>query len=105
MEKTRESGDMRDKLASNLQAVIKDAEDLLKSTSQQVDERYQSARAKFETTLKSAKSGLSSAEESLVTRTREAAQNTNEYVHGHPWQSVGIGAVAGLIIGLLVGRK
>jgi ElaB/YqjD/DUF883 family membrane-anchored ribosome-binding protein len=105
MNRTAQGGEARDKLVKDLKAVIKDAEELLKNTGQQVDEGYQSARAQFETTLKSAKNGLSKAEESLVARTRDTVRNTDKYVQEHPWQSVGVGAFAGLIIGLLIGRK
>jgi len=30
---------------------------------------------------------------------------TDEYVHEHPWRSVGVAAGVGLIIGLLIGRR
>ncbi len=105
MDTTAQGGETRDKLVSNLKAVIKDAEELLKNTGQQVDGGYQSARARFESTLKSAKTGLASVEDSLVTRSKDAAYNTDKYVQEHPWQSVGIVAFAGLMVGLLLGRK
>jgi ElaB/YqjD/DUF883 family membrane-anchored ribosome-binding protein len=105
MDRTAQTSEARDKLMNNLKAVIKDAEELLKNTGQQVDDGYQSARAKFETSLKSAKNGLSNAEESLIARTKDAAQSTDKYVQDHPWQSVGVGAIAGLVIGLLIGRR
>ncbi len=107
MDTTAQSSETRDKLVSNLKAVIKDAEELLKNTGQQVDGDggYQSARARFESTLKSAKTGLATVEDSLVVRTRDAAYNTDKYVQEHPWQSVGVGAFAGLMMGLLLGRK
>jgi ElaB/YqjD/DUF883 family membrane-anchored ribosome-binding protein len=105
MDRTAQANEARDKLTSNLKAVIKDAEDLLKNTGQQVDSGYQEAIAKFETTLQSAKSGLSKAEESLLARTKDTVTNTDKYVQEHPWQAVGLGAFAGLIIGLMLGRK
>jgi len=63
------------------------------------------ARARFESTLSSARSGLSSLEEDALIAARDAMETADEYVHANPWQSVGIGALAGLAVGLLLGRR
>ncbi len=99
----------RETLVNDLKAVIQDAEDLLRSSGQQAgqqfDDRYKNARVKFEETLSNAKSGLSGMEQKVSARTREAVDTTDQYVKAHPWQSVGIGAVAGLIAGFLMLRR
>ncbi|HJU71780.1 MAG TPA: DUF883 family protein [Paucimonas sp.] len=105
MDKMQQISETRDKLTENLKSVIKDAENLLRNTGQQTSESYQSAKARFESTLQSAKGGLDHMEESVIARTREAAQTTDQYVQEHPWKSVGLGALAGLVVGLLAGRK
>jgi ElaB/YqjD/DUF883 family membrane-anchored ribosome-binding protein len=48
---------------------------------------------------------MSDAEAALVARTKAAAKATDEYVHGHPWQAIGIAASIGVVIGLLIGRR
>jgi ElaB/YqjD/DUF883 family membrane-anchored ribosome-binding protein len=98
-------GELRDRLLDDLRLVIKDAEDLLRSTGQQVDEGYQLARTRFESTLSSAKSGLSTLEDRVTASTRDALETTDQYVQSHPWQSVGVGALAGLVVGLWLGRR
>jgi ElaB/YqjD/DUF883 family membrane-anchored ribosome-binding protein len=98
-------GELRDRLLDDLRLVIKDAEDLLRSTGQQVDEGYQLARTRFESTLSSAKSGLSTLEDRVTVSTRDALETTDQYVQSHPWQSVGVGALAGLVVGLWLGRR
>lgn len=99
----------RNSLMSNLKAVIEDAEDLLRSTgqqaSQQADDTYRSARAKFEQTLQSAKSGLGTMQQTAAAKTKGAVTATDQYVKANPWQSVGIGAAAGLVIGFLLMRR
>lgn len=37
-----------------------------------------------------------------IERTKRAAAVTDEYVHGHPWTAIGVGAVLGLAIGCLI---
>lgn len=98
-------GDIRDRLLEDLRLVIKDAEDLLRSTGQQVDEGYRVARARFESTLSDARSSLSTLEERVADGTRDAIETTQQYVKENPWQAVGIGALTGLAIGLLIGRR
>jgi ElaB/YqjD/DUF883 family membrane-anchored ribosome-binding protein len=102
MDTTEQTSTGRDKLVNDLKLVIKDAEELLKTTGQQ---GYQSARARFESTLQNAKLGLDNVQGRVSTGTRDAVETTGRYVQENPWQAVGIGAVAGLVIGLLVGRK
>lgn len=105
MDRVQRTTDARDSLVNSLKAVIRDAEDLLKNTGHQVDDNFQSAKARFESTLSSARSGLDSAQESVIARTRDAAKTTDHYVHDNPWRSVGIAAVVGVVVGLLLGRE
>lgn len=41
----------------------------------------------------------------VATRARTTAAATDTYVHEKPWQAIGIGAAAGLLIGLLLARR
>jgi ElaB/YqjD/DUF883 family membrane-anchored ribosome-binding protein len=95
----------RDQLMSDLKSVIQDAEVWLRNGSQMTGEELQAAKAKFERTLTSAKADLIRLEETVVEKTKEAAKATDAYVHENPWKSVGIGAAAGLVIGLLIARR
>ncbi len=105
-EKHLNSGnDARDKLMGDLKIVIKDAEELLKNTGHQTGEGFKVAKAKFENTLQQAKTELNKMEETLLAKTKQAAQATDRYVNENPWQSVGLAASVGLICGLLIARK
>jgi ElaB/YqjD/DUF883 family membrane-anchored ribosome-binding protein len=105
METTGQGREVRNRLLDDLKLVIQDAEDLLRSTGQQVDESYQTARTRFESTLGNVRSGLSTLEERVQTGSREAMDTTEQYMQQHPWQSVGVSALAGLIVGLWLGRR
>lgn len=105
METTGRGADVRDRLVNDLKLVIRDAEDLLRNTGQQMGEGYQAARTKFEKTLSNARGDLSTLEERFLDSSREALETTHQYVQEHPWQSVGVSALAGLVVGLWLGRK
>ncbi len=38
-------------------------------------------------------------------RSKEAARATDEYVHDHPWQAVGVAAGVGFLLGMLIARR
>lgn len=101
----QEGGSIRDRLLSDLKLIIKDAEDLLRNTGSQAGDGYQAARARFESTLHSARGELSTLEQQVMESTREAMEQADNYVQQNPWQAVGAGAIAGLVIGLWLGRR
>jgi ElaB/YqjD/DUF883 family membrane-anchored ribosome-binding protein len=95
----------RDQLASDLKAVIEDAEELLKATAGAAGEKINAARARTEETLRSAKSKLADAQSNVIGQAKDAAKATDEYVHEHPWNAVGIAAGVGLLVGLLISSR
>jgi len=94
-----------DQLLADLKTVMNDAEALLRATSTQTGEKIQEVRARAEESLRQAKARLSSIEDEALRRAREVADATNEYVRENPWQSVGIAAGVGLLLGLLLARR
>lgn len=94
-----------EKLMDDLRTVVADAEELLKATASQTGERIAAVRAKAEESLKSAKAGLAEAQAAVVAKTKEAALATDEYVRANPWESVGVAAAVGLVIGMLIARR
>ena len=94
-----------DQLVADLKTVMNDAEALLRATSAQTGEKIQEIRARAEESLRQAKSRLSGIEEEALKRAREVADAAEEYVRENPWQSVGIAAGVGLLLGLLLSRR
>lgn len=94
-----------DKLMGDLQAVVRDTENLLKATASDASERASKARAHAEESLRKAKARMHEIEQHLAARAREAAHKTNEYVHENPWPSIGVAAGVGFLIGLLIARR
>ena len=41
----------------------------------------------------------------MVDQAKEAARAADEYVREHPWGAVGIAAVAGLLLGVMISRR
>ncbi|HEY6862327.1 MAG TPA: DUF883 family protein [Burkholderiales bacterium] len=94
-----------DKLATDLRRIIGDAEELLRATANQAGEKVAAARARVQDSLDSAKLKLELLGEEAADQARAAVHATDDYVHDHPWQSVGIAALVGLVLGMMVSRK
>ena len=95
----------REQLLSDLKAVIADSQELLSATSGALGERAAAARARVEESLRSARTKIDELEGEMLDRVKHAAKATDEYVHDHPWGAVGIAAAAGLLVGVLIGRR
>ena len=99
----------REKLLQDFNEVVSDTEQLLKSVASAGGEKTQALRANVEQSLKAANDRLHQLEETAVARTRAAAKATDQYVHGHPWESIGLAAaiagVIGIVVGLLLNRR
>ena len=95
----------KQKLMDDLSAVVNDAEELLKATASQTGERIAAVRAKAEESLRAAKGRLEEAQVALVDKAKEAAKETDEYVHENPWKTAGIAAAIGVLIGALITRR
>jgi len=95
----------KEQLINDFKVVVADAEALLKATAGQGGEAVAAVRARVEESLATAKVKMADAQAALLAKTRAAARATDEYVHTHPWQSIGGAAAVGVVIGLLIGRR
>jgi len=95
----------KEKLVADLKVLIADSEDLLRASAGQAGEKLAAARERVQASLATAKVKMADAERVVVEKTKVAAAATDDYVHDHPWRAVGIAAGAGLILGLLIGRR
>ena len=97
--------DPKEKLVADLKLVVADAEELLAATASQTGEKIAELRERMQGNLRMARLKLGDAEAALREKTREVARATDNYVHENPWRSIGIAAGAGLVVGLLIGRR
>jgi ElaB/YqjD/DUF883 family membrane-anchored ribosome-binding protein len=95
----------KSQLVKDLQRVIADAEELLHATTGETEPRMVEIRERIRENLVAARHKLGDIEDVIRVKTKEAAQATDDYVHEHPWKAIGMAAGAGLIIGLLMGRR
>ncbi|AJE97215.1 DUF883 domain-containing protein [Pandoraea apista] len=95
----------KEKFMTDIKSVLADAEDLLKQAANTTGERASELSDKALALLKQAKEKASDVQVVVVEKSKKAARATDDYVHDHPWQAVGIAAGIGVVIGLLLNRK
>ncbi|HQT00544.1 MAG: hypothetical protein B7Y26_09060 [Hydrogenophilales bacterium 16-64-46] len=95
----------KEQLIHDFKTVVADAEALLKATAGQGGDAVAAVRARVEESLATAKAKMADAQAALLAKTRAAARATDEYVHVHPWQAIGIAASVGVVVGVLIGRR
>jgi ElaB/YqjD/DUF883 family membrane-anchored ribosome-binding protein len=102
---TSTTPDAREQIVVDMKAVIADAEELLNATTGATGERIGAARARAAETLRAAREKLSRLDEVVVDQAKETVRAADEYVREHPWGAVGIAAVTGLLLGVLISRR
>ena len=95
----------KDKLIADFKVVVADTEELLKLTAGQAGDKVAEVRGRLSEHLAGAKTRLADLEVAVLERTKKVARATDDYVHEHPWQSVGAVAGIAFLFGLLIGRR
>ena len=92
-------------LMADFQTLVLDAEKLLEHTASLAGDQAEELRAQIKDSLLKARETLEETKESLKDRSQAAVVATEDYVQANPWQSVGIAAGVGFVLGLLATRR
>jgi ElaB/YqjD/DUF883 family membrane-anchored ribosome-binding protein len=95
----------KEKLAADFRSVMDDIDSLMSATTNKAEGEAIALRARIRDTLDSAKERVATAQHEALERAKHAASATDDYVHGHPWQAVGVAAAVGVALGVLIGRR
>lgn len=90
-----------DKLVKDLKTCACDAEELIKATAGELNERTKEARLRLKDTLNSAKESCEALEETALNGVKLADRKIRTY----PYEAIGIALGVGLVLGLLIGRR
>lgn len=93
----------KERLMGELDAVVGQTEQLLKTVAHAGNTEAGAFRASVEQSIAVATERLAQIRADALERAGIAAKATDDYVHGNPWRAVGIVAAAAAILGLLAG--
>lgn len=103
-------------LQKELKLIADTLEELLQSSGDKSKAEVDKLKVKAEGLLKETRTKLANSSEKLTeqlthagealsAKAHQASDCTNEYVHKNPWTSIGIGAAAGLLLGVLLSKR
>jgi ElaB/YqjD/DUF883 family membrane-anchored ribosome-binding protein len=91
--------------SASLRALIDEAQQVLKNTARAGDERLETVRHRLQDEVHHLRMQLDDLEAQAATRLRHAAKSTDHAVHDHPYAAMGLAAVAGVLLGVVLGRR
>src|SRR4051812_12931243 len=99
----------KEKLMEDFNAVIADAEELLKLLAAAGGEKAAVVRDGAEENLEAARERLAGLQAMARDHASEASKAGEAYIREHPWQSIGIvaliAALAGVVLGAMLNRR
>ena len=98
-QKGRESG------GQDVRTLLADVQDLIGRVAHVADPEIAGLRTRIESSLAMTRKALTDGTDQVQRQAKTAMATGDRYVHEQPWQSVGIAAVAGLLVGFLIGRR
>lgn len=95
----------KERLAADVNAVLVDAEELLRQAAQATGDEAKELRGRAQAAILRAKDAMLEFEHRAMAQTKAAAHATDDWVHEHPWTALGIAAGLAFLVGLAVNRK
>lgn len=95
----------RERVVADLKSLVRDSEDLLKATADDVSEKAKETRMRLSAALDRAKATCEDLQDETVATAKAAAKRADSMISTHPYESIGVAFGVGLLIGVLVTRK
>ena len=96
-------------IARDIQNVVSDAQDLLKTVqtegADRMNDKMGEMRARVQVQLDAARKTLGELQQTVQATASQYMDTTDAYVRANPWQAVGISAAVGALVGFLIARK
>ena len=106
---SNDAGDAAQRARENggqeVRTLLADVQDLIGRVAHVADPEIARLRVRIESGLATTRKALVDGSEQVQRQAKAAVANSDRYVHEQPWQSVGIAAVVGLLVGFLVARR
>lgn len=95
----------RDRVVDEVGAMLSDAQHMLQRAGAETGDIARDLRSQVDGSLSAVKSRLHAVEQDALHRAKLTRRAADQFVHDKPWQAVGIAAVLGIVIGLLMNRR
>ncbi len=90
---------------NDLKTLVREAQSLFDEAASAGGARADELRSKASKALDDALRRAHELQEAAIKRGRQIANDTDAYVHEHPWRAIGIAGAVGVLIGMLIARR
>jgi ElaB/YqjD/DUF883 family membrane-anchored ribosome-binding protein len=94
----------KQKIIEDIKVLLNDSEELVRLSAALPAEGVDALRSRLRQHVDAAREALETAQQDAQTRYRQKVDSAERYVRDNPWQSLGIAAGAGFLVGILVSR-
>jgi ElaB/YqjD/DUF883 family membrane-anchored ribosome-binding protein len=106
---SNDAGDAAQKVRGNggqeFPTLLTDVQDLIGRVAHIADPEIARLRLRIEGGLATTRKAVADGTDQVQRQAKAAMATSDRYVHEQPWQSVGIAAVGGLLVGFLIARR
>lgn len=95
----------QENLSKDFGSVMDDIDSLVSATTNKAESEVKALRTRIRERLDATKERVLDAQHEALEKAKRAAHATDDYVHLHPWQAVGVAAAVGVAIGVLIARR
>ena len=95
----------KEELASDFRNVMNDIDALMAPGAAKTEGESAALRARIQERLDAARRRVADFQHDAAAQARRAAHATDDFVHDHPWQAVGVAAAFGVVLGMLIARR
>ena len=99
------AGKLKNVATEEIRNLIADVEDLVARLADLNDADVATMRSKVMATVEAAKETLTDSAETLRRQAQRAVSGADDYVRESPWVAVGVAALIGALVGILVARR
>lgn len=96
---------VRENGGQELPTLLSDVQDLIGRVAHVADPEIARLRLRIEGGLATTRKAVADGTDQIQRQAKAAMATSDRYVHEQPWQSVGIAAVGGLLVGFLIARR
>jgi ElaB/YqjD/DUF883 family membrane-anchored ribosome-binding protein len=95
----------RERVLEDMRTLVRDAEDLLRATTDDMSDKAKEARSRVAAALENAKASCIELQEQGLESAQEAVKRADEAIRANPYQSIGVAFGIGLLVAGLLRRK
>jgi ElaB/YqjD/DUF883 family membrane-anchored ribosome-binding protein len=105
MGNTSKFDDVKATASAEIKNLLADVQELVASLANMEEADVQRLRGKVQRAMDAAKQSIAESAELVRRKGQGVAESADDYIHESPWQALGMAALVGALVGVLLARR